>query len=78
MDGSHINNLSEHPIIKSLMLEIDRLKKRLDYLESQLTRDHQKLERLEHEHEHDHEVLEKLEHCPPPPSSGGRRMTVGL
>ena len=77
MEGSNLTNLAEHPVIKGLLLEIDRLKKRIEFVESELSNEHQKLEKLEHEHEHDHELIEKLEHSAPtfnlPP-----RVTVGL
>jgi predicted nucleic acid-binding Zn-ribbon protein len=78
MEGSTIPNLAEHPVIKNLAGEIDRLKKRVESLEAELSQEHAKLERLEHEHVHDHEVIEKLEHSTSPYAPKPPRMTVGL
>ncbi|HEX2746875.1 MAG TPA: hypothetical protein VHM91_02660 [Verrucomicrobiales bacterium] len=54
--------IAEHPLIKALLSEVERLKKRVDGLEYVLREEHEKLEKLEHEHEHDHEMIERLEH----------------
>lgn len=72
-------NLSEHPALRALVTEMDRLRKRVDALEYHLREDHEKLEKLEHEHEHDHEVIERIDHTTSTSYYTGRRtIAVGL
>jgi predicted nucleic acid-binding Zn-ribbon protein len=75
MDAS----ITDHPVIKALQTEIERLKKRVEGLEYVLREDHEKLEKLEHEHEHDHEAIERLEHTGCTSYYTGRKtIAVGL
>lgn len=55
-------DIANHPVIQSLLSEIERLKKRVDALEYLHREDHDKLEKLENEHEHDHETIERLDY----------------
>ena len=55
-------DIANHPVIQSLLSEIERLKKRVDALEYLLREEHEKIEKLEHEQEHDHEVIERLDY----------------
>jgi prefoldin subunit 5 len=55
-------DLANHPVILSLLSEIERLKKRVDALDYHLKEDHEKLEKLEQDHEHDHETIERLDY----------------
>lgn len=72
-------NLAEHPAIRALVSEMDRLRKRVDALEYHLREEHEKLEKLEHEHEHDHEVIERMDHTSSTSYYTGRRtIAVGL
>ncbi len=71
--------IAEHPLIKALLSEVERLKKRVDGLEYVLREEHEKLEKLEHEHEHDHELIERLEHNGSASYYTGRKtIAVGL
>lgn len=71
--------LTDHPIIKALQSEVERLKRRVDGLEYIHREDHDKLEKLEHEQEHDHELIERLEHpAPASPYTGRHTIAVGL
>jgi predicted nucleic acid-binding Zn-ribbon protein len=75
MDAS----ITDHPVLKALQAEIERLKKRVEGLEYVLREDHEKLEKLEHEHEHDHEAIERLEHTGCTSYYTGRKtIAVGL
>jgi predicted nucleic acid-binding Zn-ribbon protein len=72
-------SIADHPVVKALQSEVERLKKRLDGVEYVLREDHEKIERIEHEHEHDHEVLERLEHTGSTSYYTGRKtIAVGL
>jgi len=73
------SNLAEHPAIRALVSEMDRLRKRVDALEYLLREEHEKLEKLEQEHEHDHEVIERMDHTTSTSYYTGRRtIAVGL
>ena len=75
MDAS----IADHPLLKALQSEVDRLKKRVEGLEYILREDHEKLEKIEHEVEHDHEVLERLDHTNSTSYYTGRKtIAVGL
>jgi|GEM_PF-7036745 len=75
MDAS----IADHPLIKALQSEVERLKKRVEGLEYVLREDHEKLEKIEHEVEHDHEVIERLEQTGTTSYYTGRRtIAVGL
>ena len=72
-------NIADHPLIKALQSEVERLRKRVDGLEYVLREEHEKLEKLEHEQEHDHELIERLEHTSPTSYYTGRKtIAVGL
>ena len=72
-------DIATHPIIQSLLGEIERLKKRIDALEYRLGEDHEKIEKLEHDQEHDHEVIERLDYETHSTYYNPRRtVTVGL
>lgn len=72
-------DLSAHPAFRTLLADVERLTKRVEFLEERLREEHEKLEHLEHEHVHDHELIERLEH--PGSSSyytGRKTIAVGL
>jgi predicted nucleic acid-binding Zn-ribbon protein len=72
-------SIADHPVLKALLSEVERLKKRVDGLEYVLREEHEKLEKLEHEHEHDHELIERLEHSGSSSYYTGRKtIAVGL
>ncbi len=72
-------NIADHPVIRELLAEVNRLKKRVDALEYHLREEHEKLEKLEHEYEHDHEVIERMDHHTSTSYYTGRRtIAVGL
>ena len=72
-------NIADHPVIRALLAEVNRLKKRVDALEYHLHEEHEKLEKLEHEVEHDHEVIERMDHHTITSYYTGRRtIAVGL
>jgi predicted nucleic acid-binding Zn-ribbon protein len=55
-------DIANHPVIKALLNEVERLKKRVEALEYHLKEEHDKIEKLEQEHEHDHETIERLDY----------------
>ncbi len=72
-------NIADHPVIRALLAEVNRLKKRVDALEYHLHEEHEKLEKLEQEVEHDHEVIERMDHHTITSYYTGRRtIAVGL
>ncbi len=72
-------NIADHPVIRALLAEVNRLKKRVDALEYHLREEHEKLEKLEQEVEHDHEVIERMDHHTITSYYTGRRtIAVGL
>ena len=72
-------NIADHPFIRTLISEVERLKKRVDALEYHLREDHEKLEKLEQDHEHDHEIIERMDHTTITSYYTGRRtIAVGL
>ncbi len=71
-------NIADHPVIKALSSEVERLKRRVEGLESILREEHEKLEKLEHEHGQDHVMIERLEHTGTAAYYGRRAIAVGL